>query len=502
MKLVPIRLASLDTSLVNTDATVVFAYSGQARVDTSARKALGTSERAQLERFMKHRGFKGEVQESVYVPGRGKNLLLVAGLGKSDEVTAETLRRVMGRLQRVFGSLSVRSVSMMAPHDVALSEVECVQALAEGVELGQYVFDVYQKPKNDPLASAVIAVPSVTSELQRALKATLTISECVYFARDIQNKKSDDVYPESFAVEARAIASKYRMKITVLDERRIKKEGMNLLYAVGRGSATPPRLVLMEYRGAPKSKDVTAIVGKGITFDTGGINLKPSDPKAGMHEMHLDMSGAGVALATLKAVAELKLPVNVVGVMPLAENAIGKHAYKPGSILKAYNGVTVEVGNTDAEGRLVLADALAYVVKHYKPTRIVDFATLTGLMLYFFGYHVAGVVSNHDELAEDLFAAGEQTYERLWKLPLYDEYREDVKSKSADISNIGASFGGSITAAAFLEKFVDGTPWAHIDIAGTSMNGEGHDYRPKGGTGFGVRLMLEYFSARSRASQD
>lgn len=211
--------------------------------------------------------------------------------------------------------------------------------------------------------------------------------------------------------------------------------------------------------------------------------------------MHLDMSGAGVTLATVQAVATLKLPVNLLAVMPLAENAIGKEAYKPGSILKAYNGKTVEVGNTDAEGRLVLADAMAYVAKNYKPTRMVDFATLTGLMLFFFGGHVAGVVSNHDDLADALFDAGERTYERLWKLPLYDEYRQDVKSAAADVSNTGAMYGGSITAGAFLENFVGKTPWAHVDIAGTGINAADHDYWPKGGTGFGVRLMIDYFSS-------
>lgn len=496
MKLIPVKLSTINATLRKTDATVLFAYSGShATLDSSAERALNKKELTQLKRFMKDRRFKAGLKETLYAPGRGKNLLLVVGLGAQKKVEAENLRKVVGRLQTVLAQLSVSSVSFVTPQDAGQKESESLAAVVEGLELGHYVFDVYQKPKTAPIKKAIVGVSSISQELRRTLRKAVVTSEAVYFARDIQNKKSDDVYPESFAQTAREVAKEHDLKITVFDEKRIKKEGLNLLEAVGRGSATPPRLVIMEYKGNPKSKDTTALVGKGITFDTGGINLKPSDPRAGIHEMHLDMSGAGVTLATVQAVATLKLPVNLLAVMPLAENAIGKEAYKPGSILKAYNGKTVEVGNTDAEGRLVLADAMAYVAKNYKPTRMVDFATLTGLMLFFFGGHVAGVVSNHDDLADALFDAGERTYERLWKLPLYDEYRQDVKSAAADVSNTGAMYGGSITAGAFLENFVGKTPWAHVDIAGTGINAADHDYWPKGGTGFGVRLMIDYFSS-------
>lgn len=495
MKLIRLSLASDPRKLHQSDAVVMFAYSGKTpQLDTSTQRLLRPKEHANVTRFLRARSFRAQVKEYVYVPGREKNLFIIAGLGEKGKITAEVLRRVAGRSQSILSTLSVKTLTILIPEDIKIGEETILRSLSEGIELGHYVFDTYQKPKNVVLTQVTFGVPRSSSSLEHVLQEVRQISECVYLARDLQNKKSDDIYPESFARIATEVGKTYGIKTTVLDEKKIKGLGMNLLYRVGKGSATPPRLVMMEYRGNVKDRKIdTAIVGKGITFDTGGINLKPSDPRGMIHIMHLDMSGAGVVLATMKACAMLKLPVNIIGVMPLAENAIGKNAYKPGSILRAYNGITVEVENTDAEGRLVLADAISYTIRQYQPSRVIDIATLTGLCLYFFGFHVAALLSNRENFAKQLFEAGERTSERLWQLPLYDDYRNDVKGKSADLSNTGAQFGGTITAAAFLERFVGNTPWAHIDISGTSMNGEEHDYWPMGGTGFGVRLLVDYF---------
>jgi len=268
----------------------------------------------------------------------------------------------------------------------------------------------------------------------------------------------------------------------------LRKLKMGLLLAVSRGSKYSPQLVILKYKGDPLNKRSFALVGKGITFDSGGMNLKPSGH---ISDMRSDMAGAATSIFTLKAAAELKLKKNIIAVIPLCENMIGNNSYKPGDVFTAYNGKTVEIGNTDAEGRLILADALSYTEKNLKPNYIVDIATLTGACLVCFGEIIAGLLSNNDTLAECLYEAGEDTDDRVWRLPLHEEYDEDIKSDIADINNISSGRNaGTIIGAVFLKNFIKDTSWAHLDIAGTSWYSKQRGYKPKHATGYGIRLIL------------
>ena len=266
---------------------------------------------------------------------------------------------------------------------------------------------------------------------------------------------------------------------------------MGAFLGVSKGSQEPPKFIILEYRGASPKRKPIALVGKGITFDSGGISLKPG---AAMEEMKYDMSGAAAVLGVFRALSELKLNENIVGLIPATENLPSGTALKPGDIVKTYSGKTIEIINTDAEGRLVLADALAYAVKNYEPSQIIDLATLTGSVVVALSSHASAIISNDSDLTKKLIDAGENSGERLWELPLWDPFRDQIKSDFADMKNIGGKGGGAVTAAALLEKFVGDTPWAHLDIAGTAYLSSSLDYSPKGPTGVGVRLLLEYLS--------
>ena len=295
---------------------------------------------------------------------------------------------------------------------------------------------------------------------------------------------------EFFCTLAEELAKKESaLKVKVYREKELEELGLGLLLAVGRGAEVPPRLIIIEYRGDPSSNDVTALVGKGMTYDTGGLNIKAT---GSMETMRSDMSGAAAVFGTMQAAAAMKLKKNLIGVVATAENSVDARSYKPGDIYKGYKGLTVEIANTDAEGRLILADALSFVEKNYEPTRIIDLATLTGAIVIALGNQAIGLFSNDDELAASLTRAGEHTYERLWRMPLFSEFKEQIKSQYADIKNSGGREGGSITAALFLQKFVEKTPWAHLDIAGRAVTAKPEGYCPSWATGAGVRLLIRY----------
>ena len=277
---------------------------------------------------------------------------------------------------------------------------------------------------------------------------------------------------------------------------RARDLGMTALLAVARGSSVEPRVVVIEHAGADPDSDPIVIVGKGVTFDTGGISLKPA---TSMDEMKSDMSGAAATLGTMRAVAELDLPTRVVGVVPMAENMPGGDSYRPGDLIRAYGGTTIEVINTDAEGRLILADALAYACERFQPRCIVDLATLTGACVVALGEDVAGLMDNDPDLAAELLAAGERVGEPVWRMPMFPHYAKMIDSKVADIKNSGARWAGAITAAKFLERFVDDTPWAHLDIAGPAYRTKATPYVPRGGAGFGVRLLVSWLRSRAQA---
>ena len=432
--------------------------------------------------------FTGE-KGDMTVRYEGNRALLYCGLGDEDAVTPAIVRSASGQAVRKALRLKRVDVSIVIPPKGDSQERMWRPAL-EGAVLGSYCFTKYKSEKAATLSSIeLVAEAALLQEAQR----TLALCESVNFARDLVNGNAHDGYPEAFAREARSVGKKGRMKCTVLDEKAIEKKGMGLLTAVGQASPYGPRLIVLEYRGDPKSKDLTALVGKGITFDSGGQNLKPT---GSIETMRSDMAGAAAVLAVMQAVSAMKLRKNILGVCSLAHNAIGERAYFPGDVYRSYCGKTVEINSTDAEGRLVLADALAYCIDTYKPSRIIDAATLTGGIITALGTTVAGLFSNNKELSDDLFNAGERVNERLWAFPLYEEYAESMKSDIADLRNSSKKKKGwasSITGAAFLKEFVGTTAWAHLDIAGTAFNEDGENGEVvQGATGFGVRLFMDF----------
>jgi leucyl aminopeptidase len=327
---------------------------------------------------------------------------------------------------------------------------------------------------------------------EQAAARAMAIAEGIAFAKDLGNLPGNHCTPTYLAEQAVEMGKRQGVKVEVLEQKDLEKLGMGCFLAVARGSRQPPKLIVMEYHGGKREAPPVALVGKGITFDTGGISIKPA---AEMDEMKFDMCGAASVLGTMKAVAAMRLPMNVVGVIPATENMPGGNAIKPGDVVTTMSGQTVEILNTDAEGRLILCDALTYVEK-YKPSAVVDVATLTGAMVIALGHVATGLFANNDSLARELIAAGENAWDRAWHMPLWDEYQDALKSNFADIPNIGSRAGGSITAACFLSRFTKAYPWAHLDIAGTAWK-SGAD---KGATGRPVALLSHFLARRAGAA--
>lgn len=428
--------------------------------------------------------------KKVTVRYEGRTTIVYAGLGEKKDLTPAIIRSAAAAAVRAVADLKRDTVALVLT-DLADSH----DAAVEGALLGSYAFTKYLSEK----PHAVKSLDVVSDQLSTAdVRRLQTAAEGVALARDLVNDNANVKHPEHLASVARDIGKSAAVNVSVLDEKQLRRQGLNLLHAVGQGAPYPPRLIVMDYRGAPRSKAVTAIVGKGITFDSGGMNLKPSGH---IETMRQDMAGAAAVLGTMKAIARIKPPINVVGVCAAAYNAIDGKASIPGDILTSYSGKTVEICNTDAEGRLALADAISYVQAKRQPTEIIDLATLTGGMMITFADLISGLFSNDDRLATELFSAGEQTNERLWRLPVYAEFSEAMKSDRCDLRNLPKFKRGhasSVTGAAFIKEFVQDIPWAHLDIAGTAFNdGEARGEIPKYGTGFGVRLLLRYLLEKS-----
>jgi len=439
---------------------------------------------------------EGEVLTSYHADLKEPRAILL-GLGEHKHASVETLRRAYSCLAKSCQSRRIESVNLLLPDVDRLSEELVVVGISEGLLLSNYVFEKLKNQVANSKPTVLLKKASFiggTKQTLEAAKKSASVCEGVYYARDLINGNSDDVTPQQLAAEARELSKKFKqVKCTIFDKKRIEKEKMGLLLAVNRGSSQDPSFIILEYQGDVKSNDHTVVVGKGITYDTGGLSLKPT---SGMLTMKCDMSGAAIALGVIHAAATIGLKRNITAVIPSTENSIDGNSYKPGDVYVSYSGKTVEIGNTDAEGRLILADALAYAVKNLKPTRIIDFATLTGAVVIALGEEATGLMTNDDALAEQLSQAGENTFERVWRLPLYEEYRAQLHSDFADISNVGGKEASSITAALFLKEFVGDTPWAHLDVAGTAHISKSRRYHPKHGTGIGVRLMIEYLQQK------
>ncbi len=425
-----------------------------------------------------------------------KRLALV-GMGKFSEKESssrvkEKVRLLGGHLAGLAKSLKAEKIMVCLPEIVKFDKSQTAEALIEGILLGDYRFLKYKTPdKKEPtylgLKEVKIQTQTSLGKVRKGVKNGQNAAYAARVARDMANEPGNGWTPKQFADFATELANTFDLKCRVLEKNDLKRLKMGGILAVNQGSSIPPKMVVLEYR-ANKKAPTLLLVGKGLTFDSGGISLKPP---AGMQDMKYDMCGGAAVLSLMQAVGAEKPAVNVIAIVPSTDNMSGSSALKPGDIIRHYNGVTSEIINTDAEGRLILADALAYGVKKYKPACVVDLATLTGAVIIGLGHHHTGVLSNDKELVNKLIAAGEESGEPLWQLPLGKEYSKQIESKVADIKNTGGRAAGTITAACYLEKFVANTPWAHLDIAGTAWDYTEKSYVPKGPSGTGVRTLLE-----------
>jgi leucyl aminopeptidase len=444
-------------------------------------QALGGAIAAVLEDGQ-FKGKAGQVELLYPLKGAKARRLALVGLGK-EELTPEAWRQaVAAGMDALCGK--VRSVAIVQPDGLTAATAEA--AMLAGYEFEGYFTD---KDEDDRRFQAVTVLGGDAAQAEAARK----LAEAVCWARDLSNMPGNMLPVPELLKRSRAFVEAAGLTAKVIEGDEVARQGFGLLEAVGRGSQYRPAFLAVEYKGGGDAPWV-CLVGKGITFDTGGVCIKP---RAGMEEMKTDMHGVVTVLGALRVAAERKLPVNLVALCPMAENMPNGNAYKPGDIFKAYNGLNVEVLDTDAEGRLILADALAYGAKHYQPAAMIDVATLTGSIIMALGYEASGLFSNNDALSQALLASGTTTGERLWRFPTWDAYAENVRSDIADVRHVGKAKGDAITAAMFLKRFVGDTPWAHIDIAGPSWLSSAKHYHPKGSTGVGVRLLVDWLERRA-----
>ncbi|MGA6924144.1 MAG: leucyl aminopeptidase [Desulfosarcina sp.] len=437
-------------------------------------------------------GKKGDVV-TLFRPGdTGIARAIFLGLGKAETLDAESFRAFAGKAVKmgVDAGLPVMTIATPSASTLTFDAQTLFTVLMEGACLGNHIFDRYKQDKEKSAVKTVVMIATAAQKKAYAglVKTITAVCEASVMAREWVSMPANDKRPDAFAEMIRQAGTSAGLTVRVMDDQWLEKKGFGAMLAVGQGSSTSPRLVTLEY--APPSAGKTIVfVGKGVTFDSGGLNLKPT---GSIETMKMDMSGAAAVAATLLAVARIKPDLHVVGVMPLVENMPSGSAIRPGDIIRSFAGKTVEIGNTDAEGRLILIDAMAWAIKQYKPETLIDLATLTGACVVALGEKIAGVFSRDAQLADAIVASGEKTHERCWRLPLPDDYKELLKNDFADLSNMSSSrWGGAITAALFLSEFVGETRWAHIDIAGPAWTKKATDTCGPGGTGFGVRLLCD-----------
>jgi leucyl aminopeptidase len=445
--------------------------------------------------------FEGKQGQVVLVHTQGKipaKRVLLIGLGKKKAATLDTVRQAMGTAAKRVRQAGARSfVTPLHGRAIAgVNGLSLAQAMVEGTLLGGYQFTAY---RTDPVGASkdlarvrfIAAGAAEAAQVREGVRRGQAAAEAAMFVRDLCNHPSNVMTPSRIAAEAKRIGKERGVTVKVLERRAVEKLGMGAFLGVARGSHEPPKFIVLEYRGGARGAGggrPIALVGKTITFDTGGISLKPAE---NMEQMKADMTGGAEVLATIRAIARLKLPLHVVGILPATENMPGGRAIKPGDILTTLSGKTVEVQNTDAEGRLILADGLAYAAR-LKPKAIIDIATLTGACVVALGQFAIGLFGNEESLKRRIQQAGLAAGERVWEMPLWDEYFEQLKSDVADMRNIGGRGGGMITAALFLSKFVGDCPWIHLDIASTDWSDRERAYVSKGPTGIGTRLLIQY----------
>jgi leucyl aminopeptidase len=499
---VKVEKAKIDQK--QTSLLVIGVFEGEH--DFSQSKELDPAVFASIKESLENKEFRGTFGSSVLVFTLGKGpmkKIMLLGLGKREKFVDESARICAGKAAQKAKELGVKEFTILQFSNL---DEGLIEAMTEGAALALYSFDRYKAPDSakDPpskVEEVTILVNSDSPKFQTIAERAGMVVEAVNFCRDVGNMPPNDCSPAQLAGIAGSLAQELGLKSRVIDRYELENMGMGGIVAVGKGSNNPPKLIILEYSGAPSDQKPYLLVGKAVTFDTGGISIKPGEK---MDEMKFDKCGGCTVLAVMRAAASLKLAVNVVAIVPSVENMPSSTSYRPGDIIKMYNGKTVEVLNTDAEGRMILADALAYGIATYSPKAVVDLATLTGAAIIALGSNVAALVGTNKQLTDRLRKLSEKTGEKMWELPLYEEFQDQVKSSYADIRNIGGRPGGAITAAAFLSNFVNGVPWTHIDIAGTAWTQDGtfeRSYNPKGATGFGVRTLVRLLTEDEKPQQ-
>ena len=491
-----IQVIEGDLAQHKSEAAVFIAFKGETKI-LGASSAFYKKAGRRIASIFDLGDFKGEKGElSVHYTQDGclVRRIVIVGLGKRTELSLERIREAYAKAAQQIRSLHVGEFSTSLDFgNLGLPLESLAEAVTEGVILGLYTYLPYktvEKKDRQKISSLTIYAKKENSKaLRAAVKRAEIIARAVCFARDLVSAPGNEMTPSILANQAKSHLRKKETKVSIINEAEMKKLGMNALLGVAKGSHEPPKMIVVKYNGVKKTSKPIVLVGKGITFDSGGISIKPAE---NMDRMKTDMAGGAAVIATIKAASELSLPLNIVGIVPATENLPGGSAYKPGDILRSLSGQTIEVVNTDAEGRVILSDALSYACR-FKPEVIIDLATLTGACIVALGDHVIGMMGTADDMKGKILQAADITGEKTWELPLWELYDELIKSDVADYKNSGGRAGGAITAAAFLGKFVGNYPWIHLDIAGPSWLEKDKPYIPKGASGVGVRLLVQLF---------
>ena len=483
-----------DTTIENADMIIVPLFEDNLNFrDEEINRKLKRLERREL-----FDGNFGEILNITGVKDEIQNVIFL-GLGEDEKLNKERLRRVFGKVQKYIGSLKGKKIFIEFVKSKNISIEYSVRAMIEGLSLSNYKFNKY-KSDREKIDETDVSITIGGHNLEHKdysdiVEESKILVETVFNARDLVNEPSNVIYPETLAEEAVKFSKRYGFEIEIINHKKIEELQMNSFLAVGKSSIHKPKVIVMRYFGDKDNLDQKlGLIGKGLTYDSGGYSLKPSNS---MVDMKSDMGGAATVIGAISAIAKRKLKINVVAVVAACENVIGNEAYKPGDIISSMAGKNIEILNTDAEGRLTMIDAVTYAIREEHITEIIDVATLTGAALVALGNDVTAVVTNNDSFYKELEKAFISTGEKMWNLPNFDDYKTLIKSDIADLKNTGGRYGGTITAGLFVGEFVENKPWLHLDIAGPAYITVPWDYCPKGGTGAGVRTLYELAKNRS-----
>jgi leucyl aminopeptidase len=502
-RILEIKAVTGDIAQASADAIVVNVFEGVEQPG-GATAAVDRVLEGAISSLISRGEAKGKFEEISIVHTLGKlpaRIVAVVGLGKREDFDADKVRRVTGQFCRALRKLNCHRIATIL-HGAGTGGIKSetsAQAIAEGAILGLYTFTKYRKPEYEDLKEMLIVVreKEKVPTLEAVVGKGTLIAEATNLARDMGNEPANYMTPSQMAEIAEEMVGKYGLECKVFGREDMERMGMGALLGVAKGSSQPPKLITLAYKGDGASEKALGFLGKGITFDSGGISIKPSEA---MSDMKDDMAGAAAVMAALAAIAQLKPKINITGIVPCTENLPSGTALKPGDVLKAMNGKTIEVISTDAEGRLILADALSYAVKQ-RLSPLIDLATLTGACRIALGLFYSGLFGNDQDWTDRVLKAAERTGERMWHMPMPEEYKEQNRSDIADIKNTGNRFGGAITAALFLAEFVDNTPWVHVDMAGPRLSNRESGYTVKGATGVGVRTLVELALSEAKSEE-